>query len=74
MPSAARVDAAVAAAEVVPLPAAAVEEDLLAAVLGDRRRRSRAATSAIAVSQSISSNVPSARRRSGEVRRCGSLW
>ena len=61
----ARGRAAVAAAEVVALPAAAVIEDRLAAVRVADRRRGAAATSAIAVSQSISSNVPSARRRSG---------
>ena len=36
--------------------------------------RSAPTTSWIAVSQSISSNVPSARRRSGLVRRCGPFW
>ena len=63
---------AVGAAQVVPLPAAAVVHDLLAAV---RRRESRPAgwaTSSIAVSQSIGSKLPSSRRRSGLVRR--SAW
>ena len=65
--------AAVAAAEVVALAAAAVVEDRVAAVGVADARRSAAATSAIAVSQSIASNVPSARRRSGVVRRCAAV-
>ena len=61
--------AAVGAAEVVPLAAAAVVEDRLAAVLVARSARSRAATSAIAVSQSISSKR--AVRRGGAAARSG---
>ena len=63
--------AAVAAAEVVALAAAAVVEDRLAAVLVARPPRSAAAISAIAVSQSISSKLPSgapAQRRRQAVR------
>jgi len=36
--------------------------------------RGRAATSEIATSHSISSKLPSARRRSGFVKRCGPFW
>ena len=72
--SAARVAARVRAAEVVALAAAAVVEDRLAAVLVADRAQARRRPRAIAVSQSISSNVPSGRRRSGAVRRSRAFW
>jgi len=53
---------------VIALPAAAVIE-VLAPPWVSRTRLKPAATSRIAVSQSISSKVPSGRRRSGEVSR-----
>ena len=65
--------AAVGAAEVVPLAAAAVVEDRLAAV-GVAHRAKRVGDLGIAVSQSISSKVPSGRRRSGVVSRWRPFW
>jgi hypothetical protein len=58
---------------VIALAAAAVVEDRLAPYVS-RICPKRSATSAMAVSQSIGSKVPSGRRRSGLVNRCGPFW
>ena len=59
----------VGAAGVIALAAAAIEREAVAAVAIDQLAQPRLAISAIAVSQSIASKPPSARRRSGVVSR-----